>query len=222
MMSMLRWCLAEQPARTVHLFYGVRNGGEHAFKELLEQFAAQHPNVHLNVVYSRPEGGDMAGRDYQHAGRVDVELLRRTLPHGRHQFYVCGPPALMESLVPALAEWGVPRADLHFEAFGPASVRLPGDKASEADACPIESVEVRFTRSGRTLVWDGQDANLLDFAERHGVSVESGCRSGGCGTCETRLVSGAVHYASAPDHDVASGRCLLCVGKPRSALVLEA
>ena len=91
----------------------------------------------------------------------------------------------MESLVPALAEWGVPRADLHFEAFGPASVRLPGATPNEATASTVGPLEVRFTRSGRTLVWDGQDANLLDFAERHGVSVESGCRSGGCGTCET-------------------------------------
>jgi hypothetical protein len=31
MMSMLGWCLAEQPARTVHLYYGVRNGEDHAF-----------------------------------------------------------------------------------------------------------------------------------------------------------------------------------------------
>ncbi len=222
MISMLRWCLAHQPARILHLFYGVRDGSEHAFKDLLAQLAAQHANFHLHAAYSRPGADDLAGTDYQHAGRVDVALLRRTLPHGRHQFYVCGPPALMESLVPALAAWGVPRTDLHFEAFGPASVRLPGDTSNGAPAGVAAPVEVRFTRSGRTLVWDGQDANLLDFAERHGVSVESGCRSGGCGTCDTRLVSGTVRYASAPDHDLAAGRCLLCVGKPGSALVLEA
>ena len=81
---------------------------------------------------------------------------------------------------------------------------------------------MRFRRSGRTLVWDGQDENLLDFAERHGVAVDSGCRSGGCGTCETKLVSGTVRYAREPDHDVAPGHCLLCVGRPESALVLEA
>jgi len=222
MMSMLRWCLDEQPGRTLHLFYGLRHGGEHAFKEVLERLAGQHRHFHLHVVYSQPGEGDIEGREYQHAGRVDVDLLRRTLPHGRHQFYVCGPPAMMESLVPALAQWGVPRADLHFEAFGPASVRLPGDDTAAAAATSAEPLEVRFSRSGRTLVWDGQDANLLDFAERHGVAVESGCRSGGCGSCETRLASGSVRYASRPDHDVAAGRCLLCVGRPGSALVLEA
>jgi len=222
MMSMLGWCLAEQPGRRVHLFYGVRSGGEHAFKQTLAEFARSNPGLRLTVVYSRPERGDAPGVDFQHTGHVDVDLLRRLLPHGRHQFYVCGPSAMMETLVPALAEWGVPRQDIHHEAFGPASVRLPASAQDTAASALGGAIEVRFLRSGRTLEWDGQDANLLDFAERHGVSVESGCRSGGCGTCETRIVSGAVAYASPPDHDTAHGCCLLCVGRPTAALVLEA
>lgn len=224
MMSMLRFSLAEQPGRTVHLYYGLRNGDEHAFKPVLEQLAASHPNFHLNVVYSRPAANDVQGRDFRHAGHVDAELLRRSLPHGRHQFYVCGPAAMMQSLVPALADWGVPRQDIHFEAFGPASVRFdPAEPQQRSAGAAAEAeIEVRFHRSGRTLAWDGQDANLLDFAERHGVAVDSGCRAGSCGSCETRLVSGSVAYANPPDHDLAPGHCLLCVGTPACALVLEA
>lgn len=220
MMSMLRWCIANQPQRPIHLFYGLRNGDEHAFKPVLQEAAAAHPALKLHLVYSRPAAADVLGRDYQHAGHVDVELLRRTLPHGRHQFYLCGPPAMMQTLVPALAEWGVPAADLHYEAFGPASVKMPG---VEVAALPeVSGVEVKFQRSGRTLSWDAKDASLLDFAERHGIAVESGCRSGGCGSCETRLLDGSVAYEHTPDHDVAQGHCLLCVGRPTTALVLEA
>jgi len=127
---------------------------------------------------------------------------------------------MMEALVPALCAWGVPVADIHYEAFGPASVKLPG--AGVAPATETIDVEVRFERSGRTLAWDGRDASLLDFAERHGVEVESGCRSGSCGSCETRVLEGAVRYEHAPDHDVSPGHCLLCVGRPSSSLVLEA
>ncbi len=219
-MSMLRWCIAEQPQRVIHFYYGLRNSGEHAFKQQLEAMAASHPALRLNVVYSRPGESDLLGRDYQHRGHVDLELLRRTLPHGRHQFYVCGPPAMMQALVPALAGWGVPAADIRYEAFGPASVKLPG--APAAAATQAAAVEVRFVRSGRTLTWDGRDESLLDFAERHGIAVESGCRSGGCGSCETRLLEGKVRYEHAPDHDVAAGCCLLCVGRPSSPLVLDA
>ena len=221
MMSMLRWCAAVQPQRPVHLYYGVRHGREQAFKLELEALAAAHPAFRLNVVYSCPDPTDLVGRDVQHAGRIDVALLQRTLPPGRHPFYVCGPPGLMQSLVPALADWGVPIADIHFEAFGPATVRLPGAAAADGTA-QVTDVDIRFTRSGRTLVWDGQDATLLDFAERHGVAVESGCRSGGCGSCETRVLAGSVSYASPPDHAPAAGHCLLCVGRPASPLVLEA
>lgn len=220
MMSMLRWCIAQQPQRTVHLYYGVRNSREHGFKRQLEEIAASHPALCLNIVYSRPGESDVLGRDYRHEGHVNVELLRRTLPHGRHQFYVCGPAAMMQTLVLALAEWGVALADIHYEAFGPASVKLPGVAAA---AAPMATgVDVRFQRSGRTLTWDAEDASLLDFAERHGIEVESGCRSGGCGSCETRLLDGSVQYEHVPDHDVAPGHCLLCVGRPSSPLVLEA
>ena len=220
MMSMLRWCTAVQPQRPVHLFYGVRHGRELAFGPQLEALAAAHPAFRLHVVYSRPDPADPVGHDLRHAGRIDVALLQRTLPPGRHAFYVCGPPALMQSLVPALADWGVPVADIHFEAFGPATVRLPG--AVEADVADLAGIGIRFTRSGRTLDWDGQDATLLDFAERHGIAVESGCRSGGCGSCETRVLAGSVSYANPPDHAPAAGHCLLCVGRPASPLVLEA
>ncbi len=220
MMSMLRWCLAQQPQRRLHLYYGLRHGGEHAFKEQLQALAAAHPQLSLHVAYSRPAEADRQGVDYQHAGRVDLALLQRTLPHGRHAFYLCGPGAMMETLVPALEGWGVPEADIHFEAFGPASLRKPS--VSVPPPAAAAGVAIRFERSGRSLDWDGQDASLLDFAERHGVAVESGCRSGGCGSCQTRLLSGSVVYDQAPDHDVAAGHCLLCVGRPATALVLEA
>jgi hypothetical protein len=94
--------------------------------------------------------------------------------------------------------------------------------SNEPAAASSVSIDVRFSRAGRTLTWDGQDANLLDFAERHGLAVDSGCRSGSCGSCQTRLVSGVVTYADEPDHDIPKGHCLLCVGKPQSALVLDA
>jgi ferredoxin-NADP reductase len=224
MMSMLRWCLTHQPERQVHLYYGLRQGNEHAFKSQLEELASVHPRVKLNVVYSRPAADDVQGRDFQHSGHVDLALLQRTLPPGRHQFYICGPAAMMESLVPALALWGVPEADVHFEAFGPASVRkaAAANTADPAQETSEVALEVQFKRSGRTLTWDGRDANLLDFAERHGVAVDSGCRSGSCGSCETRQLAGSVIYAQRPDCDPTPGHCLLCVGRPVSALVLDA
>lgn len=221
MVSMLRWCLAMQPQRVVHLFYGVRNSADHAFKHLLESLAESSAGFRLHVVYSCPRAEDVLGRDYQDTGYIGLDLLRSGLAHGRHQFYACGPPLMMQSLVPALRAWGVREDDIHYEAFGPATVPRAEFKTNEPLAATAMTLDIRLSRSGRTLVWHGQDNNLLDFVERQGVSVESGCRSGSCGTCETRLASGTVHYGDQPDYDISPGHCLLCVASPKSALVLE-
>ena len=222
MMSMLLWCLTEQPERSVHLFHGVRSSADQAFKSELEALARAHPGFQLHVIYGNPEPGDLLGRDYQHTGRVDLQLLRNTLPSGRHRFYVCGPPAMMQSLVPSLRAWGVREEDIFFEAFGPASVQPAATGDGQSPSAERVSIDVNFRRSGRTLVWDGRDASLLDFAERHHVDIDSGCRTGNCGSCETRVVSGSVDYADKPDFDVATGHCLPCIGRPKSALVLDA
>lgn len=222
MMSMILWSLNAYPGRTVYLYYGVLNGAEQAFKGELETLARSTPSFNLTVVYEKPTAEDEQGRDYHHTGYMSVDLIRRTLPHGRHQFYVCGPPAMMTSITSGLRDWGIPLPDIRQEAFGPASGRTPAAVGSELAASGAEKFEIKFAGSGRTLSWDGSDANLLDFAERHGVDVDSGCRSGNCGTCETKLISGTVRYARTPDYDIALGTCLLCVGTPGTALVLEA
>ena len=220
--SMIAWSLTHQPERPLFLFYGVRNRADHAFKSYLEKLARTYPAFKLHVLYGAPTPDDVEGRDFQHAGSIDITLLQRVLPHGRHQFYVCGPPAMMAALVPALSDWGVPKSDIHFESFGPASSGYVQPVAGPAAPPLKKPFEVQFSRSRRTVPWTGVDASLLDFAEQHGILVESGCRSGSCGACETRLVSGEVRYASKPDFEVPAGACLLCVGTPVSNLVLEA
>jgi ferredoxin-NADP reductase len=222
MISMMSWSLAHQPERRLFLFYGVRNNSDHAFKALLEGLAQSHPALTLVVLYGAPGPDDIEGRDFQQAGLIDITLLKRVLPHGRHQFFVCGPPAMMAAVVPALAEWGVPKSDIHFESFGPASSGYVRPVAGVAETPLAKPFDIQFRRSKRTIAWTGEDASLLDFAERRGIRMESGCRAGSCGACETRLVSGEVRYTSKPDFDVAAGACLLCVGLPASNLVLEA
>lgn len=213
--AMARAALAVQPDRALYLFYGVRNCDEMVFAADLSAMQAQFLNFHLVVVQSGPLPGSGEG---DLTGYIDVETLRRRLPHGEHHFYLCGPPPMMTTLVAALRVWGVAGDAIHYEAFGPASL-----VESAESAVPLaQPFEVQFARTGRTLAWTGKDTSLLDFAERNGISVDAACRSGSCGTCETGLTSGEVRYARPPAFDVGAGRCLLCVGVPTSDLVLAA
>ena len=206
--------------REVWLFYGVRNGSEHIVKAHLEALKLGHPQLHLHVCYAEPGADDALGRDYQHEGRVDIALLRRTLPFGRYEFYLCGPPPMMEALVPALEDQGVEAENIHYESFGPASLtRRPmptQDRAVAAD----RALTVRFSRSGKIAAWDPKAGSLLALAEAQGIHVDSGCRAGSCGGCQTALESGEVEYMQTPDADIAAGHCLLCIGKPATDLTL--
>lgn len=217
--AMARAALLTQPDRELHLVYGVRDSRELVFEADLLAMEQQHPNFHLTFVQSVPLIGERKADRYHAVGFIDVALLRRILPPGQHHFYVCGPPPMMASLVPALRDWGVAADAVHYEAFGPASI----ESAEQVSATPLETpIDVQFATSARTLSWTGADTNLLDFAERHGIAVDSGCRSGSCGTCETAVTSGDVRYAQPPSFDVAMGHCLLCVGVPTRDLVLQA
>ncbi|WP_157215297.1 2Fe-2S iron-sulfur cluster-binding protein [Flavisphingomonas formosensis] len=217
--AMAREALARQPDRAIHLVYGVRDSRELVFEAAIDAMRTQHPHFRVTIVQSCPLSGEAGGPDCQATGFIDIPLLQRVLAQGRHHFYVCGPPPMMASLVPALRVWTGDDAAVRYEAFGPASLA----SAEAIAAMPLDRpLAVRFSRSGRTLSWTGEETNLLDFAEHHGVEVESGCRSGSCGTCETTIGTGEVRYAQPPSFEVARGRCLLCVGAPVGDLVLEA
>ena len=230
LLSMLNWCLAAQPGREVWLFHGVRNGAELLMSAQLRELAARHPHFHLHLCLSDPQADDIsghrAGSVHCHHSRADVALLRRVLPLKPYHFYICGPTAMLQSLVPALDDWGVPDERIHFEAFGPASIARK-DKAAVTQATSRSreregTVLVTFAKSGKQATWEPALGSLLELAETHGIAVSSGCRAGACGSCQTGLRAGEVAYATAPDFDPAPGTCLLCVGTPKTAVTLEA
>ncbi|MCX7087130.1 MAG: 2Fe-2S iron-sulfur cluster-binding protein [Methylococcales bacterium] len=226
MLSMLNWCLVNQPNREVWLFYGVRNSREMVMGPTLEALALEHKNFHFRVCFSAPLPKDLSGSDYHLQDRVDIGLLQTQLPSMSYQFYVCGPAPMMESLVPGLDAWGIPAESIHFEAFGPASIKLGTSKSTtstDQNKVAVKTdIVVTFSSSGKTLQWQPITNSLLEFAESNGISVNSGCRAGSCGSCQTKILSGEVAYQLPPDYDPEPGYCLFCVCTPLTNLVVEA
>jgi ferredoxin-NADP reductase len=220
LVSMLEAILHADQPRSVYALFGFRHGGEHPFKERLARLAEGNRNLQLHVSYSAPRAADVLYRDYNHVGRMTFERARAILPSSNFRFYLCGPGAMMEALVPALASWSVPDSHIHFEAFGPASVQrvAAGGKTNAA----IEPCGVRFARSEKALTWDGTFGSLLEFGEAAGVSLASGCRAGSCGECMVALRSGKVATLKRPGITVPPGYCLTCISVPTGELVLDA
>lgn len=88
------------------------------------------------------------------------------------------------------------------------------------------SVHVTIQPSGHQFqVEDGE--TILQAALREGYTLPFGCRSGACGSCKGKVLSGAVDHgdyqASAlSTEEIAQGKTLFCCARPLGDVVIEA
>jgi ferredoxin-NADP reductase len=216
LLSMLASLTAHRSRREVWLFYGVRNRDFEAFGDELRQLDRDHQSFHLVVCHSQPPKDTVAGQDFDHEGRVDISLVKETLPSNNFGYFLCGPPAMMNDLRTGLTDWGVPESDVRFEAFGALST------ISDQDKPGVEACEVVFDRSSTVCQWRPQDGSLLELAESNDVGIDAGCRAGSCGSCITAVKEGEVHYTIDPSNQPEPGSCLACIALPKGRLVLDA
>ena len=125
LLSMLNTLVAAESAREIWLLYSVGDEREHIMRTHLESLASAHANVHLHIFYSRSTAD--CERPGMNGGRIDLPAMQRWLPSKDCDFYICGPPAMLDSVTRALEAWGVPSARVHMEAFGPATVKRVHD-----------------------------------------------------------------------------------------------
>lgn len=235
LLSMLQSIQQNSPHREVFLFYGSRD-----FNDVMQlghflAIAQKNSAVTFKICLSNLTPLTLQAGLYEWPGiekylvqeRISLSLLRQFLPFKPLDFYICGPSALMESLVPDLESWGVPANKIHFEAFGPASVKrsIATSYSSSTEEKNLEPSlatqavgQTQFIglKSGKQLLWESHHSNILDLLESHGIVVNSACRDGICGTCQTKVLAGEVVYEQTPDYCPDAGSCLVCVGRPKA------
>ena len=206
--------------RPAWLFQSARTLAERPFDaEIAALVDSAQGAVRWVRVLSQP-GQAQPGRDFEHAGRIDMGLLQATLPPvslAEHDFYLCGPAAFMQASYDGLRALGVPDAGIHAEAFGPSGLRRAGGADPVAAPLPPPAtapVRIVFGASGVQADWRPGEGSLLDLAEAQGLAPAFGCRGGHCGSCATRVVQGAVTYAERPAFAVPPGEALLCCAVP--------
>ncbi len=218
MLSMVE-AIAQEPApREVWFLHGSRNERGQAMRQYLRNLALAHPKIQVHFHHSQPDAWETAGQEYDAVGRLDVAFLQRQLPSPDADFYLCGPPAFIETLYEGLRTWGIADERLFYEYFGAGkSLRPPTGTALFS----ATAYTVGLARSGRRLAWTGAEASLLDLLEAHAVYPPSSCRQGTCLTCSTGLVSGEIGYEPEPLAEPFDGDILVCCAQPHSDLILD-
>jgi len=223
-LSMLKEIITKEWRSEVWFFYGISNSAEHIMKDQLKELANLADNIKLRVCYSRPKDEDVEGEDYDIKGRVGVDLFKEVLPSSNYHYYFCGPPPMMNSLFEDLREWDVPEDHLHYEAFGPATVKKKqeADVSTGAEEKSSEGFTIKFAKSNKSGDWTAASGSILDFAEENDVDIDFGCRAGNCGTCITAVIDGEVDYLSEPGEKPEAGSCLSCVSVPKGNITIDA
>lgn len=225
--------LANEPeagARKAWFIHAAETGSVHAFGEEVRRLAARRPGLSCHIRYRSPAPGDLRAGRCDSIGIVDRALLQSLLPLDDYEAYLCGPPAFMKAVHATLRSLGIERARIHTEFFGPATLlEEPEEQApaavdaalASAPEAEPESCQVRFTRSGKTALWQEGTHSLLDLAEVVGINANFSCRAGVCGMCLTRLVKGEVRYFEEPLEMPEAGTLLVCCSRPTGSVEIE-
>ncbi|MFD7963673.1 PDR/VanB family oxidoreductase [Streptomyces zaomyceticus] len=154
-------------------------------------------------------GDDVTLVPQDELGHIDLDTALARLPDDA-LVYSCGPEPLL-----AAVEERCPADRLRLERFTAPTVERTGEDAE---------FEVECRTSGLTLRIDAR-TSILDAAESAGIAVNSSCRDGICGSCETRVLDGT------PDHrdfllsdaeQSAGATMMICVSRCASGrLVLD-
>ena len=210
MMSVIRSLTDRAWTGDIHLIYSVRARTDVIFGDELARLAAKHPNVNLHISYS------------SESGHLTRELIEKAVPNLRRgPILVCGPGPMMTAMRALLVGMGIPDADILEEAFV-----SPGSSGTDA---PTETVgdgikQVQFARAKKSVELPG-GLTVLEAAEDCGVTIPYECRSGICGQCKTKLVSGRVVMESQDAltaADKAKGLILACQAQPVGDVVVDA
>jgi len=202
-MAMLRTLCEEGFDGEVGFLNYARSPRDALYEPELRELARRNRGLTVARGFTRSRGSGLAGRfRREHLTAVISE-------HAKASTFVCGAPALIESVRAVWQQDGLPAPRV--ETFTPTALSF--------DLDDVEGT-VRFTASGREVANSGLP--LLEQAEDAGLAPEHGCRMGICNTCSCRKSAGTVrNVISGALSSVGEEQIRVCVSVPVGDVALD-
>jgi ferredoxin-NADP reductase/ferredoxin len=215
-LAMLHALSAVRSTREIWWLHTTGNRETQAFADEVTALVESLPHARQLVFFTQTQG------------RLDQSAIATLgLPHGAAA-YLCGPTQFMIDMRDALSVAGLDNANIHSELFGALPPINPGivDGAPRRPPHPPAGTpgtgpSITCARSGLTVSWSDDYANILDLAEACDVPTQFSCRSGVCHVCETGVVAGTTTYVQTPLEPPGKSTVLICSAAPASDLVLD-
>lgn len=221
MMSVIRCLTDRRWTGDMHLIFAVKRRADIIFERELEDLAAGHPNLHVTITLTQPDDAAPGGLWDGTRGRISRDLIVRVVPDlARSRVMLCGPVPQMQAARALFVELGVSNDDIREEEF------VSPVASSDADAEVADTggeYVVHFKRSDKKVGLVG--LTVLEAAEDNDVEIPFECRSGICGQCKCKLLSGRVVMESQDAltaSDRQKGLILACQARPVQNCEVEA
>lgn len=170
------------------ILYGSVTSGDIILKETLDSIQSEKVRV-INVISGE--------EDYEgEKGFLSADLIKK-YSSGDVSYFVCGPLPMYHFVRGELAKLEVPARRIRMEVFG-APVDIT--KAEGYPECEPQTFRLTVVRGIHEDVIEASSRESLAVAmERAGIPNNTRCRSGACGYCRCKLLSGDVFVPAEGD-----------------------
>ena len=157
------------------------------------------------------------------SGFITAELIQKYAPEGDYSLFLCGPQAMYNFVDKEIEKLGLRRKFIRHELFG--EYFNPAKEADyPAEVAPSFQLTVKIAGTEQTISAKA-DTSLLRTMEAAGIAAPAHCRSGECGWCHSKLVSGQVYTPKSVDGrreaDLLYGYIHPCCAFPLSDVTIE-
>jgi Na+-transporting NADH:ubiquinone oxidoreductase subunit NqrF len=177
------------------ILYGCKDDCDLLFEKELDDLCQRFPDrLRRFNTYEKTDSSNLR------QGYIDADFIRNNVPDPSVKtYFICGPSIMYSFVEKELQKLGaLERKQMRFEVGGtPDNVTLmtgyPSEQAEKTVNMDVHIGESRIAISAKT------SESILVAVEKSGLVLDSCCRSGECGICRSKLISGEVYIL--PDHD---------------------
>ena len=191
------------------IFYGCKTEEEFLFKKELDMYSYTHPKIDVVYVLSEEEKSP-----YEH-GFITAEIIKKYVKSADYSIFICGPEMLHKHLDNEMKKLQIEAKNVRHEVF-----------SSSNDENETKTFNVKIHQKGEVKnIKCLSNETLLHCFEVNRIKAISKCRSGECGFCHSKLISGEVVIPEKQDRrrlaDDIYGYIHPCCSYPASDIEIE-